>query len=65
MERESIKRRLIKIIINKIKQMRKAEIQRNTKETKILVLVNLDGSGAAKISTGINSYHKFHPKHKK
>ena len=33
--------------------MRKAKIQRNTKETKISSLVNLDGTGKAKIDTGI------------
>ena len=33
--------------------MRKAKVQRNTKETKISSLVNLDGTGKAKIDTGI------------
>ena len=33
--------------------MRTAQITRNTKETKISVKVNLDGSGIAKINTGI------------
>lgn len=33
--------------------MRTAEIERNTKETKVFAKVNLDGSGANKISTGI------------
>ena len=33
--------------------MRKAELSRQTKETKISVKVNLDGSGEAKINTGI------------
>lgn len=33
--------------------MRKASIQRNTKETKISVSLNLDGSGNYKIDTGI------------
>ncbi|MDA0902172.1 MAG: imidazoleglycerol-phosphate dehydratase HisB [Proteobacteria bacterium] len=33
--------------------MRKAQLERNTKETKIAVSVNLDGSGIAKIDTGI------------
>ena len=33
--------------------MRKASIQRNTKETKISVSVNLDGTGQYKIDTGI------------
>ncbi|WP_020174284.1 imidazoleglycerol-phosphate dehydratase HisB [Methyloferula stellata] len=36
--------------------MRKAEISRKTKETEIDVAVNLDGSGAAKISTGIGFF---------
>lgn len=33
--------------------MRKASIERNTKETRIAVAVNIDGTGAADISTGI------------
>lgn len=33
--------------------MRKARIERNTKETEILVEVNLDGTGAYEVSTGI------------
>jgi len=33
--------------------MRTAELRRDTKETKIRVRVNLDGSGSAKLSTGI------------
>ena len=33
--------------------MRTAEITRNTKETQIRVKVNLDGKGAAKLSTGL------------
>jgi imidazoleglycerol-phosphate dehydratase len=33
--------------------MRTAEVRRDTKETKIRVRVNLDGSGSAKLSTGI------------
>ncbi len=33
--------------------MRKAQINRNTKETKISCSINLDGSGVANISTGI------------
>ena len=33
--------------------MRTAEVQRNTKETQIRVRLNLDGTGAAKLSTGI------------
>jgi imidazoleglycerol-phosphate dehydratase len=36
--------------------MRKAEISRKTKETEIEVAVDLDGSGAAKISTGIGFF---------
>jgi len=33
--------------------MRKAEVTRNTKETKITVKINLDGKGAAKLATGV------------
>lgn len=33
--------------------MRQAEIQRNTKETKVFAKVNLDGTGSFKINTGI------------
>lgn len=33
--------------------MRKASIERNTKETEISVSVNIDGTGKADISTGI------------
>jgi len=33
--------------------MRTAEVERNTKETQIRVRLNLDGKGAAKLSTGI------------
>ena len=33
--------------------MRKAKVERNTKETKISSVVNLDGTGIAKIETGI------------
>ena len=33
--------------------MRTAEVQRNTKETQIRVRLNLDGTGVAKLSTGI------------
>jgi imidazoleglycerol-phosphate dehydratase len=36
--------------------MRKADISRKTKETEIEVAVDLDGSGAAKISTGIGFF---------
>ena len=32
---------------------RSAEVERNTKETQIRVRINLDGSGAAKLATGI------------
>jgi imidazoleglycerol-phosphate dehydratase len=35
---------------------RKAEITRNTAETKIAVRVNLDGTGVAKLSTGIGFF---------
>ncbi len=33
--------------------MRKAEVNRNTKETKIAVKLNLDGKGRSKIATGV------------
>jgi imidazoleglycerol-phosphate dehydratase len=33
--------------------MRKAEITRNTKETKIIVKLNLDGKGVGKLATGV------------
>src|SRR5678809_526566 len=33
--------------------MRTAEVTRNTKETQIRVKLNLDGKGAAKLSTGL------------
>jgi len=33
--------------------MRKAEVTRNTQETKIAVRLNLDGKGASKIATGV------------
>ena len=33
--------------------MRKAEIQRDTKETQVRVVVDLDGCGAAKLASGI------------
>jgi imidazoleglycerol-phosphate dehydratase len=36
--------------------MRKAEITRNTNETRITVKVNLDGSGQAKLHTGIGFF---------
>ena len=36
--------------------MRKAGVERNTKETKISCSLNLDGSGASKISTGIGFF---------
>jgi len=35
---------------------RVAEVQRNTTETQIAVRINLDGSGAAKLSTGIGFF---------
>lgn len=37
--------------------MRSAKIQRDTKETKIKVAVNLDGSGVYKVSTGIGFFN--------
>ncbi len=40
---------------------RKAAIERNTKETQIQLALNLDGSGAAEIETGIGFYdHMLH-----
>ena len=36
--------------------MRKAEVQRDTRETKISCSINLDGSGISKISTGIGFF---------
>ncbi len=36
--------------------MRKGTVERNTKETKISCSINLDGSGEAKISTGIGFF---------
>jgi len=33
--------------------MRKAEVSRNTQETRIAVMLNLDGAGKAKIETGV------------
>ena len=36
--------------------MRKAKVERNTKETKIYCSINLDGSGTANISTGIGFF---------
>ena len=37
--------------------MRTAEIERNTKETKIRLALNLDGSGAGEIDTGIGFFN--------
>ena len=37
--------------------MRTAEIERNTKETKIKIALNLDGSGAGVIDTGIGFFN--------
>tara|TARA_Y100001970_G_scaffold256354_1_gene334007 strand:+ start:343 stop:930 length:588 start_codon:yes stop_codon:yes gene_type:complete len=36
--------------------MRKGKVERNTKETKISCTINLDGSGNAKVSTGIGFF---------
>lgn len=36
--------------------MRKAELQRNTNETKIRVAVNLDGEGRAEVKTGVGFF---------
>lgn len=36
--------------------MRKGNVERNTKETKISCTINLDGSGNAKVSTGIGFF---------
>src|SRR6476619_3931020 len=38
---------------NSTKQLRFAEVQRDTKETKIQVALTLDGEGKSQISTGI------------
>ena len=36
--------------------MRKGIVERNTKETKILCKINLDGTGKSNISTGIGFF---------
>ena len=36
--------------------MRKSSIQRNTKETKIKVSINLDGNGKYQVKTGIGFF---------
>ena len=36
--------------------MRQAHIERNTKETQISLTLNLDGNGAADVSTGIGFF---------
>ena len=38
---------------NAADRVRKAEIERNTRETQIKLCLNLDGSGEGNISTGI------------
>ena len=40
---------------------RSAEVSRNTAETKIRVRVNLDGTGQAKLSTGIGFLMQMSP----
>ena len=37
--------------------MRKSEIERNTKETKIKLSLNIDGTGAGEIDTGIGFFN--------
>ena len=39
--------------MSKVKTMRTADIKRNTNETKINVLINLDGSGSSQLKTGL------------
>ena len=40
--------------------MRKSSIQRNTKETKIKVSINLDGNGKYQVKTGIGFFDYVH-----
>ena len=42
--------------------MRQAEVTRNTLETQISVRVNLDGTGQARLNTGIGFFDPANPK---
>ena len=45
----------------RILQMVEAKVERNTNETKILIRVNLDGTGKSDLSTGIGFFdHMLH-----